>query len=67
MYSNPEAAIAHSDGREVSDEDLVAAIEHFEVFYEEVFQKFAKFGEIDEIVVADNISDHIIGHTYVKY
>ena len=40
---------------------------HFEEFYEEVFLELAKFGEIDEIVVADNIGDHMIGNVYIKY
>lgn len=43
------------------------AIDHFEAFYEEVFMEMAKFGEIDEMVVADNIGDHMIGNIYIKY
>ena len=43
------------------------AIEHFEAFYEEVFMEMAKFGEIEELVVADNIGDHMIGNLYIKY
>ena len=27
----------------------------------------AKFGEIEEVVVADNIGDHMIGNVYVKF
>ena len=49
------------------EEDLVAAIEHFESFYEEVFMEMAKHGEVDELVVADNIGDHMIGNLYVKF
>ena len=43
------------------------AVNHFEEFYEEVFSELAKFGEVDEIVVADNIGDHMIGNVYVKF
>ena len=67
MYQNPNAAVAFADGRNVPEEDLVAAIEHFESFYEEVFMEMAKHGEVDELVVADNIGDHMIGNLYVKF
>ena len=40
---------------------------HFEDFYEEVFMELAKFGELEEMAVADNIGDHMIGNIYVKY
>jgi len=46
---------------------LVEAVNHFEDFYEEVFAELAKYGELDEVVVADNIGDHMIGNVYVKY
>ncbi len=49
------------------EEDLVEAIEHFEDFYEEVFMEMAKFGEVEEMVVADNIGDHMIGNVYMKF
>ena len=49
------------------EEDLVEAIEHFEAFYEEVYMEMAKFGEMEEMVVADNIGDHMIGNIYVKF
>ena len=43
------------------------AVNHFEDFYEEVFMELAKFGELEEVVVADNIGDHLIGSVYVKF
>ena len=67
MYQNPESAIAFADGRKVQDAKLAEAIEHFEAFYEEVFMELAKYGEIEEMVVADNIGDHMIGNVYVKF
>lgn len=42
-------------------------VRHFEDFYEEVFLEMANFGEIEDLVVCDNIGDHIIGSAYVKY
>lgn len=43
------------------------AIDHFENFFSEVFLELANFGEIEEMHVCDNIGDHLIGNTYVKF
>ena len=67
MYTNPESAIAFADSRKVPDSELAEAITHFEDFYEEVFMELAEYGEIEEMVVSDNIGDHMIGNVYVKF
>jgi len=67
MYQNPPVAIAISEGQKVSDESLKEAIRHFEDFYEEIFIELAKFGEIEDIVVCDNLGDHLIGNVFVKF
>lgn len=67
LYDNPPAAVAFADGLNVPQENLVEAVNHFEDFYEEVFMELARFGELDEVVVADNIGEHMIGNVYVKY
>jgi splicing factor U2AF subunit len=59
--------VAFADGLDVPQENLVEAVNHFEDFYEEVFMELAKFGELDEVVVADNIGEHMIGNVYVKF
>jgi splicing factor U2AF subunit len=46
---------------------LIEAINHFEEFYEEVFAELAKYGEVEEMHVCDNIGEHMIGNVYVKY
>jgi splicing factor U2AF subunit len=66
LYENPPAAVAFADGLNVPSEALVEAVNHFEDFYEEFFSEMAKFGEIEEICVADNIGDHMIGNVYAK-
>lgn len=43
------------------------AVNHFEDFYEEIFTELAKYGELEEVVVADNIGDHMIGNVNAKY
>jgi len=67
MYENPPAAIAFSDGMNVPKEPLIEAIKHFEEFYEEVFMELAKFGEIEEMNISDNIGDHMMGNVYAKF
>ncbi len=67
LYDNPPAAVAFADGLNVPQEALVEAVNHFEDFYEEVFLELAKFGEIEEVVVADNIGEHMIGNIYAKF
>lgn len=67
MYPNPPVAIAIAEGQNVSDELLDEAADHFEAFFSEVFEELYKYGEVEDMVVCDNIGDHIIGNVYVKY
>lgn len=67
LYDNPAAAVAFADGLNVPQEALVEAVNHFEDFYEEVFMELAKYGEIEEMIVADNIGDHMIGNVVTKF
>eukprot|EP00917_Polyrhabdina_sp_WS-2016_P025198 GHVP01054281.1.p1 GENE.GHVP01054281.1~~GHVP01054281.1.p1 ORF type:complete len:153 (+),score=24.03 GHVP01054281.1:51-509(+) len=67
MYQNPPVALAIAEGQTVSDELADQAQDHFEAFYEEVFEELQKHGELEELVVCDNIGDHMIGNVYVKY
>ena len=41
--------------------------EHFEDFYEDVFDELAKHGEIEGLNVCDNLADHLVGNVYVKF
>lgn len=49
------------DGQPVDDS------EHFEEFYEEILDELAKFGEIEQLHVVENLGDHMFGNLYVKY
>lgn len=49
------------DGQPVDD------TEHFEEFYEEIVEEFAKYGEIETVQVVENLGDHMFGNVYVKY
>ena len=49
--------------------DAAATIEDFLVFYEDWYMELSKFGRIEYrgLNVVDNVGDHMIGHTYVKF
>jgi len=40
---------------------------HFEEFYRDVFGELCKYGEIEDMVVCNNIGDHLLGNVYVKF
>lgn len=67
MYQNTPISIAIAEGNKVSDEALKQSITHFEDFFEEVFLELVKFGEIKDMIVCDNLGDHLIGNVYVKF
>ena len=39
----------------------------FEDFYEEVFLELSNYGDIEDLIVCDNVGDHLLGNVYVKY
>eukprot|EP01052_Picozoa_sp_SAG31_P046249 SAG31_NODE_8765_length_1391_cov_1.824303_1_plen_182_part_00 len=40
---------------------------HFEEFFEDVFSEMMNFGELQEMCVAGNLGDHLIGNTYIQF
>lgn len=67
MYQNPVTAISIAEGNKVSDEAIEEAVNHFQTFYEDIFLELAKFGELRELNVCDNLGDHLIGNVYAKF
>lgn len=67
MYKNLPVEIALASGNPVEEEDMYEGQKHFEEFFEEVFHEFAKYGEIEDLYVCENIGDHILGNVYVKF
>jgi len=49
------------DGKVVDDS------EHYEIFYEDVMDEMTKFGDVEELVICENLGDHMFGNTYVKF
>ena len=62
MYLNP--AYATGGNPNMTPRELE---EHFEDFYEDVFDELAKHGEIEGLNVCDNLADHLVGNVYVKF
>lgn len=67
MYENPPIALALAEGANVPEEQAQEAMKHFQDFYEEVFSELSNFGEIEELIVCDNIGDHLVGNVYIKF
>ncbi|KAJ6403103.1 hypothetical protein OIU84_015092 [Salix udensis] len=41
--------------------------QHFEEFYEDLFEELRKYGEIESLNVCDNLADHMVGNVYVQF
>lgn len=67
MYDNPPIALAMAEGAQIPEDQAMEAVRHFEDFYEEVFLELANYGELEELIVCDNIGDHLVGNVYVKF
>lgn len=67
LYPNLPESMAIANDDEWDDEMYARAQEHVEAFFEEVFLELANYGEIEDLVVLDNVSEHMVGNVYVKY
>jgi len=67
MYPNTLESMMVAQEEAWSDDQYDKAQGHIEQFYTEVFLELANYGEIEDMVVVDNASDHMIGNVYVKY
>ncbi|XP_068659716.1 splicing factor U2af small subunit B-like [Aristolochia californica] len=41
--------------------------EHFEDFYEDLFEELSKYGEMESLNICDNLADHMVGNVYVQF
>jgi splicing factor U2AF subunit len=60
LYQNP----ANLPGCKLSKKELQ---QDFDLFYEDIFMELAKYGEIEEMHVCDNVGDHLVGNVYIRY
>lgn len=62
LYVNPATTEA---GSSLSPEQLQ---QHFDLFYEDMFVELSlRYGEVEELVVCDNVGDHLVGNVYVRF
>ncbi|XP_072992303.1 splicing factor U2af small subunit B-like [Typha latifolia] len=66
MYHRPDMITPGVDAQGQSIEPRKIQ-EHFEDFYEDIFEELSKFGEIETLNVCDNLADHMIGNVYVQF
>eukprot|EP00933_Yihiella_yeosuensis_P074743 TRINITY_DN8377_c0_g5_i1.p1 TRINITY_DN8377_c0_g5~~TRINITY_DN8377_c0_g5_i1.p1 ORF type:complete len:256 (-),score=60.55 TRINITY_DN8377_c0_g5_i1:189-956(-) len=62
----PEAMSVAGD-EDWDDETYARQQEHLENFYEEIWMELSKYGEVEDVVVVDNVSEHMLGNVYIKY
>jgi len=67
LYPNTAESLSVANDEDWDDDTYTKAQEHVEAFYEEVFLELANYGEIEDLVVLDNVSDHMLGNVYCKY
>ncbi|GBG33024.1 Splicing factor U2AF 35 kDa subunit [Hondaea fermentalgiana] len=70
MYPNPLAAkvAERKDGSLIPKRASSAERDpNFEEFYVDMFEEVSKAGEVDDIVVCDNLCDHMMGNVYIKF
>ncbi|GAA0141054.1 RNA splicing factor [Lithospermum erythrorhizon] len=66
MYHRPDMITpgVDSQGQPIDPRKIQ---EHFEDFYEDLFEELSKFGEIESLNVCDNLADHMIGNVYLQF
>eukprot|EP00249_Psilotum_nudum_P023769 c28979_g1_i1 orf=251-1156(+) len=66
MYLRPDMAAPGTDLPGLNM-DPRKVQQHFEDFYEDIFEELGKYGEIESLNVCDNLADHMVGNVYVQF
>ncbi|KAJ6793207.1 splicing factor U2af small subunit B-like [Iris pallida] len=66
MYQRPDSITPGLDpqGQAIDPQKIQ---EHFEDFYEDLFEELTKFGEIETLNICDNLADHMVGNVYAQF
>lgn len=69
LYVNPLSTTVRTPDNIVLDPNNEEQVQkHFDDIFEELFIEMeAKYGEIEEMNICDNLSEHLAGNTYVKF
>eukprot|EP00897_Mesotaenium_endlicherianum_P008698 jgi/Mesen1/7857/ME000042S07299 len=65
MYQRPDMTAPGTDQTNGMDPRKVQ--EHFEDFYEDLFEELSKYGQIESLNVCDNLADHMVGNVYINF
>eukprot|EP00262_Sarcandra_glabra_P019035 TRINITY_DN7026_c2_g2_i1.p1 TRINITY_DN7026_c2_g2~~TRINITY_DN7026_c2_g2_i1.p1 ORF type:complete len:312 (+),score=47.73 TRINITY_DN7026_c2_g2_i1:202-1137(+) len=66
MYQRPDMVTPGMDPQgQAMDPHKIQ--EHFEDFYEDLFEELNKYGEIESLNICDNLADHMVGNVYVQF
>ncbi|KAI3914711.1 hypothetical protein MKW92_021885 [Papaver armeniacum] len=66
MYQRPDM-IAPGATLDPSAQDPRHIQQHFDDFYEDLFDELSKYGEIESLNICDNVADHMVGNVYVQF
>jgi len=47
--------------------DKKKKMKHYENFYEDVLEECLKYGEVEELLVLENMGDHLIGNVFARF
>ncbi|KMZ69098.1 Splicing factor U2af 38 kDa subunit [Zostera marina] len=66
MYQRPDVITPGVDpqGQPIDPNKIQ---EHFEDFYEDIFEELSKHGEVETLNICDNLADHMVGNVYVQF
>ncbi|KAM0939662.1 putative transcription factor C3H family [Dioscorea sansibarensis] len=64
MYQRPDTITpgVDAEGHPIDPRKIQ---EHFEDFYEDLFEELSKYGEIESLNVCDNLADHMVGRPII--
>jgi splicing factor U2AF 35 kDa subunit len=64
---SPTILLKHLYRHPVNSTNEDESTDHFLCFFEDAFMELSKYGRVEGLHVVDNLGDHMIGHTYVKF
>lgn len=69
MYVSPDQVYSSAVSQGLSPPNIPRQVlqHHFEDFYTDVFEEMARYGSVESIFVCQNMADHLVGNTYVKF
>ncbi|KAJ9184420.1 hypothetical protein P3X46_004150 [Hevea brasiliensis] len=68
MYQRPDMLTPGVDPSAQSQSlDPRKTQDHFEDFYQDLFEELSKYGDIESLNICDNLADHMVGNVYVQF